>query len=466
MTLLVPIIMLGWIPIVLALFVVLPPRRAVISAFLLAWLFLPVYSYEFGGLPDYTKMSATCVGVFIGVLFFDTQRIIFLKFQWLDIPMLLWCLCPIVSSLSNDLGIYDGLSTSLSSIITWGLPYIVGRMYFNTLNGLRELAIGIFIGGLIYVPFCLFEIRMSPQLHHMVYGFHQHDFAQTIRFGGYRPTVFMQHGLAVSLWMTIAFLVGIWLKLTGVLDKLWIFPIESLLLVLLITTVLCKSGMAFVLLIVGLIAFITLKCFRSPLIIAGLLISAPTYIIVRSADIWAGAGLVQFIRRYVNEERAGSLQFRIDNEEILKRKALQRPMFGWGGWGRSRVYDENGRDISVTDSLWIIVLGKNGVFGLICLTVTLLLPVVVLWRNYPPRMWAYSAVAPAAALAVMINLYLLDNLLNNMVNPIFLLAVGGLIGLVKQRFQSLQRADKTEIFAPHPWRSENFPIWTPPIREV
>ena len=61
----------------------------------------------------------------------------------------------------------------------------------------RTLLISIFIGGLLYVPLCLFEIRMSPQLHKLVYGFHQHIFAQTFRFEGWRPTVFLQHGLAV-----------------------------------------------------------------------------------------------------------------------------------------------------------------------------------------------------------------------------------------------------------------------------
>ena len=59
------------------------------------------------------------------------------------------------------------------------------------------------LGGLIYVPLCLFEVRMSPQLHNMVYGFAQHSFGQTVRGGGWRPMVFMQHGLAVGLFMSV-----------------------------------------------------------------------------------------------------------------------------------------------------------------------------------------------------------------------------------------------------------------------
>ena len=65
---LVPVTLFGWIPFVLFLFMVLPPRRAVITAFLLAWLFLPMAGYSIHGLPDYTKMSATAAGVVVKTL--------------------------------------------------------------------------------------------------------------------------------------------------------------------------------------------------------------------------------------------------------------------------------------------------------------------------------------------------------------------------------------------------------------
>ena len=61
------------------------------------------------------------------------------------------------------------------------------------------------------MPLCLYEIRMSPQLHYLVYGFYPSFFGMSVRFGGYRPTVFLQHGLAVGMWMTSASLVGVWL---------------------------------------------------------------------------------------------------------------------------------------------------------------------------------------------------------------------------------------------------------------
>ena len=116
------------------------------------------------------------------------------------------------------------------------------------------------------------------------------------------------------------------------------------------------------------------------------------------------------------------------NENILAKRALERPVFGWGGWGRNRVLDEAGHDISITDGLWVIVLGINGVVGLASMTALFLLPVALLLVRYPPRTWRSPGCA-AAGLGVLLELYLIDNLSNAMINPIYIMAAGGLAGL-------------------------------------
>ena len=65
----------------------------------------------------------------------------------------------------------------------------------------------------------------------------------------------------------------------------------------------------------------------------------------------------------ISEERAESLRVRFDNEQQLLERASQRFLFGWGRWGRSRIYDEYGKDISLTDGRWVITLGQFGVLG-------------------------------------------------------------------------------------------------------
>src|SRR3954454_21379896 len=162
---LVPLTMFGWIPVVLFLFAILPPRRAVITAFLIAWLFLPMAGYKVRALPDYTKMTATVFGVLMAAAIFDTDRLLSFRPRWVDIPMFVFCCSPFFTSVLNHIdgsGVYDGTSQLVTQFVTWGLPYLIGRVYFNDLDGLRELAIGMLIGGLIYVPFCIIEMRLSP----------------------------------------------------------------------------------------------------------------------------------------------------------------------------------------------------------------------------------------------------------------------------------------------------------------
>src|SRR4051812_43733268 len=102
---LVAMVLLGWVPVVLALFCVVQARRAVLAAFLGAWLFLPMASIKLSaGIPAYDKMSATCAGVLLAAMLFDFKRLAAFQFSWLDAPMALWCMCPMASSLANDLG--------------------------------------------------------------------------------------------------------------------------------------------------------------------------------------------------------------------------------------------------------------------------------------------------------------------------------------------------------------------------
>ncbi len=434
MSFLVPLVMFSWIPLVLYFFIRFPAQRAVIISFILAWLFLPQAEYPIPGLPDYTKMAGTCYGIMLAAVIYDFGRLNSFKFGWLDLPMLIWCLCPFASSISNGLGAYDGLSAVLNQTMTWGVPYFLGRIYLNNLSGLRQLATGILMGGLIYVPLCLYEIRMSPQLHSMIYGFFPHSFAQTIRYGGYRPQVFMKHGLEVGMWMMAATLIGIWLWKTGVITQIWDIPISWLVSALLVTFVLVKSTGAYFLLLLGIAILFVSWQFRTAILIFFLIASMSSYLAQNAlTETYITDQIVASLEGFVPQERLQSLEFRFDNEELLADKARERIVFGWGGWGRNRVYDYNWAgelvDISVTDSLWIIAFGANGLVGLSSLFLSFFLPIIGFVKRYPATFWLNRKVAPAAVVAVILILYMLDCLLNSMVNPIFALACGGIAGV-------------------------------------
>lgn len=430
---LVTVMLIGWFPVVVGLFALLPPRRAVLVGFLAAWLFLPIAEFEFRLVPEINKMTVTSLSVLLGVVLFDLNRLINFRPRWLDIPIALFCVAPMFSSLANGLGFYDGASEMLRQVLRWGFPYFIGRLYFTDLRGARELAVAVFIAGLIYVPLCLYEVRMSPQLHRMLYGYHQHEFFQHVRFGGWRPMVFMSHGLMVGAFMMAAALCGFWLWLTKAMKQVAGIPLPFFIAALFLTTVMVKSVAAIVLLFAGVVILTAVHYARNSIPITAAATITVFYLLLRATGLWSGAGMVDVVEPILGERRAASLEFRLENERNLSQRAREQPLFGWGGWGRARVHDPTGRDISVTDSLWIITLGNNGFFGLAALVAAVLLPALLLRRRIPPSLWTHPAAAPTAVLAVLLVLWMVDNLLNAMVNPVYLLAAGGLAGMVKVR---------------------------------
>jgi hypothetical protein len=416
----------GWPLLALVLFSLLRPRRAVLASMILGWLFLPVATIKFAsGIPEYSKITAVCLGTLLGVVVFDLRRLLAFRPHWADLPMAIWCLSPFASSVTNDLGPYDGMSAIFLQTVEWGLPYLFGRLYFSNLRSIGLLAFGVFLGGLIYIPFCLFEIRMSPQLHTWLYGFHQHFFNQSYRFGGWRPTVFMHHGIMVGLWMAMASLSGIWLWMAGGLRTLFRIPLPWFLGPLLVTTVLCKALGGIVLLVIGLAVLLSMRWGAPRSAILTLALFVPLYCAIRIPRVWSGSELTD-VSALVSSERASSLKFRLMNEDMLLERASLRPVFGWARWGRARVRDDMGRDISITDGLWIIVFGNQGLVGLFAMMGVFLTPVAGLWRAIRPSAWKHPLVAPAAAMCVMGLLFFVDNIFNDMNHPVYMMAIGGL----------------------------------------
>ena len=120
--LLVKLALFGWIPVIVMLFTVLRPRHAIIVGYMGAWLFLPMDAIKFSGIPDLSKITASSFGVAVGVALFDYKRLLTFRPRWYDIPMLVWCTTPAVTSLKNDLGSWDAMSSVVAQLVVWGIP--------------------------------------------------------------------------------------------------------------------------------------------------------------------------------------------------------------------------------------------------------------------------------------------------------------------------------------------------------
>ncbi len=430
MTPLAYIALIGWIPLVVILYALLPGRQAATVAVIGAWLILPPFTLPISGLPDYSKNTAATVGMMLGMFLFDPGRLLRFRPRWFDLPMLLWCLCGIASSLHNGLGLYDGLSDALKQTIAWGLPYLLGRLYFGDPEGLRSFAVGMVIGGLAYVPPCLFEIKMSPILLSLIYGGGRG--AYDYRLGGWRPHVFFATGLESGLWMSAAALTAWWLWRCGAIKRIGQVPFGPVLLpILLVTTFFCRSTGAFALLALAVMVLWLSARFRTRLLMAGLLLVAPTYAAARTTHLWSGRETVELVKAALGEDRAHSLEYRFECEALLADKALQQPTFGWGGWDRSSVKwseDDWAKPVP-TDGMWIIWLGTKGIVGLTLFYLSLILPAALFVRRFPARLWDDPRLAAGSLAAALLGVYLIDCQLNAFVNIIYITLAGGLIGL-------------------------------------
>jgi hypothetical protein len=421
LTLLVPIALLGWVPLVLLLFMLLPVRWATGLAFAIGWCFLPMASYALPGLPDYTKTFATCVGALLGISFFHANVFFYYRASWLDIAPLVFCCSPFLSSLHNGLGAWDGMSAVIDQFITWGLPYLIGRLVYRSVDDLQALASCMVGCALLYIPLCLWEVRMSPQLHNIIYGFHQHSFEQTMRNGGWRPTVFMQHGLQVALWMGFCLLTS---YVAWRVQPLSARPNYSslILLSLGLTFLLLKSLGALALVAIVIALFELVRFTKLSWLYLLLPMCVIGYLLVRGSGLGSLDPLVSFVRDNINADRAGSLQFRLDNEDILAAKARQQLWLGWGRWGRNRVFDQYGKDLTVTDGLWIIIFGTQGVLGV---TAFYAMQLIAPTRHLINRHFRKSGPTIGLALGCLISS--IDTLPNAVMLPIFQVILGALV---------------------------------------
>jgi hypothetical protein len=426
-----------------------PARIAVIIVMVSGWILLP--QAHLSGLPHIpynTKIEAISLSILLAVAVKDPKIFGTLKLSWVDIPIICWSIAPFFSSLTNDLGPYDGLNVLESQTIQFGVPYFLGRVYFGNYTALKELAMGLVLGAIIQLPLVVVELVMSPQMHTWVYGWYPHDFMQAARDGGYRPSVFMSHGLELAIWNSAALFMGWQLYLKKVIPNTIPFlkiPTMPTLIIFTLVFIRCKSSGALALFFLAMLLMTLASLAKSKLPLILVLILPFLYMNVRGTGAWDGKSLVDLSTAISGAGRASSLAFRMYNENLLVQKAQERIIFGWGEYGRSFVYDSDGRPLSVPDGRWIIYLGTTGVFGLLSFCGFMLIPAFLFFQKCPYAKLATPEVVSASCFAIFLGITMIDNLFNAMNNPVLIVAAGGLSSLVLSGNILVFSGDKKEL---------------------
>lgn len=418
------------------------PLTATFCVIVGGYLFLPVKTeIDLPLLPPLDRQSLPAICCLACCLLIRRMRVSLIPnggfVRWFFLVLLI---APFLSVITNPEPVFDGAEykrglvpyDAISDVIRMYLdllPLLLGLTLVRRPEDLAQLMKLLIAAAIIYSPLILLEIRISPQLHTWVYGFFPHQFIQQVRFDGYRPVVFIGHGLLVAIFVAIA---------TCAAAMLWRqrfrlaqIPTGFLLCYLMVVLALCKSVGAWLLGMTGLIGItcVPAKALAWTAVTIALLVVA--YPLIAISGQFPDEQLIDLAAMF-GDDRAQSIAFRFYHEERLLEHAGRKLEFGWGGWGRNRLHD------SVTDGHWVNVIGSYGLLGFFAKAGLFLLAIVGgarALRYLPGR-------ADRGLLAgnlLVLSLVMVDQIPNSSVTSYTLLMLGAVLGLQRQLRRSASR---------------------------
>jgi len=424
------------------LFSRLPVAKATIWSMLGAAFLLPsTMEIDVKLLPSFDKMSITALAVLLLCWTYGGQEpkpkrsVLFYLFA------AGFVISPVLTSFTNSYelstggrsipGFYplDGVKFAGRNLLLL-LPLYVGSRFLSTDYARSVLLKAIPVLTLFYSVPMLFEMRMSPQLHRWTYGYFPHEsFAQQIRGSGFRPVVFLNHGLALATFVVIALLASLVLlrmrrRILGQAPALVSAYLAGLL-------ILCKSlgPVLYAVVFAPIVLFLRPRWWVMIACAASLMVCA--YPFLRANNL-SPLDTVSRVASAVSTDRWYSFQMRVKNENALLAKADEKPFLGWGGWGRYRIYDEwTGQDISVTDGGWIIYYGTFGWFGFLSLFGLLAVASFRALRFTDNQLT--EANVTRAGLALLLAVYMLDLIPNSHNMSLVFLIAGSIASSAKAR---------------------------------
>lgn len=435
-------------------------RQGMIWSFLGGYLFLPpVAAFNMPLLPDFDKTIIPSLSVVFACMWVSQKKVNLLPENRIAQALLLIYVVgsiatvfangdPIIFSTIPDaypivfqswsirgLGIRD-LAAGVGNQAIALLPFLLARQFLSSEKSMHAILYAFVVSGLVYSIPALIEIRLSPQMNTWVYGFFQHDFSQTVRAGGYRPLVFLPHGLWMALYVLFCMLSAAALTRddTGEIQPRMMFATLYLFALL----ILCKSlgSLVYGLLLLPLVLFTSSKVHvRVAVVFAAI---AVVYPMLRGMGLIPTEWLLA-VSDAISPDRSASLGYRFNNEDQLLARAAEKTLLGWGGWGRNLVHDVfSGEILTIPDGRWIIAFGTYGWSGYIAEFGLLSLPIFLLGRETLLRKGPPVS-RHAAALCLILGINMIDLLVNATLTPLSWILAGAVLGYAEQRSAERRR---------------------------
>jgi hypothetical protein len=415
-------------------------RTAILLTFFGGWLVLPVghyppvespgvFTFWISGLalPADMLVSKAWIAATVAMayaLLFDFSKVREFRPNWIDLPVALWCLWPLIDGFIVGSSSPPVVSATLYVIGCWGMPWLLGRIWFCTTEGQVLLLKACAWAGLACFPFAVVEGSGFSTFYEALYGIHPFHDDGWVRYLGYRPIGLFEHGNQYGIWVCLSALSAVWLAVAykGESKSRLYFPIAIMLMLMAFAA---QSVGAILLLCVGLVILLAWQMrLTVPLMIVcvcGLFLAGALHVSGIVPLEWIARD-TEFGRTTVEAFRSlgrGSFLWRFSQD--LKSLNVMQASFATG----TTVWDWWRPSGTRPWGLWLLAIGQFGIIGFSLAYGALLTAAgAVMYQVRGAHIWdkAYATLP----LALMVLLAMADSLLNAFLYFPAILAAGAI----------------------------------------
>ena len=359
------------------------------------------------------------------------ERVPHVDWRWFDLPMVAWVMTPAITGIFNDSSYDSDLSQTLYLTITWGMPYVAGRISLQSFADIRNSFQCLLWAGLVTFAVALFEFIFGRFVYENLYGNHPYQSDGVSKYFGSRPLLTFEDPNQIGMWWATLALIAFWQIKFGRSANFF----RGFFSLLLIPVVLFQSVGGFVLSAIG-AAFIAIK---SPRFIASaffiMVVSGSILFVARGPILHYGNSLAdstslgQKTKDVMRKIGVYSFGWRMARENDHYALEQQRPLIGWGD---VNFWKSNEGKIRPWGFITLVT-GAYGAFGLLAWASLTLVPCILVLRSR--RLFNQDEFV---ILKTMIVLFL-AHAIDAAVNTAFLLPmvfwIGGLSGVMAKRFK-------------------------------
>ena len=427
----------------LAVFKLLKPPVATLTVLLGAWILLPVGHYPTGsadaifpfwitGLATPSDMLITKAWIapwaaLVSVMVFDIKTLLAFRPRWVDAPMGAWCAWPLLqSALVATPSQPVGFVSTLYLLGCWGLPWLLGRLYFSKPEGQSQMLRALTYSALACLPFSLYEGTFGPDVYRLFFEAHPFRADGAERYLGFRPIGFFEHGNQFGLWVSLCALMAVWRFL--VLPPGHYRRIAGAVAAICVAVAVAAQSIGALLLLGAGGALLSNGRFvQTRLLVFGTLGALTLSALVYASGVIPVAQIgkdTAFGRGVVTAFRSvgrGSFTWRISQDQKLLAEIKAHPVVGSGQWDWWRA--KNTRPWGLA----MLLLGQFGLVGLtLCFGAVLWPALRAAWEAPQASGWQMSAMP--LLLAIIVGLTMLDALMNSFIFFPAVLIAGALAG--------------------------------------